>query len=183
MEKHKIKNLNIKLVVAAFIIVGTALALFAYQNKYGDYSQQTEMSSIYRVSDKEKPILIIEPENLINDLGTMKASEDRITVFTLKNTGLKPLVISRLRTSCMCTFGQIVYESKESPMVGMEMHNSPLSKDFRVELKPGGTAIAKILYRPALMPVQGPVERSFLFETNDPKNKSVELVIKAFVEL
>lgn len=181
MTQHQTKISSRYWVVGGLILVAGIIVLFAYQS--GNSSRQAIVSQSYRADTKEKPVLVIEPENRIRDLGAMKADEERTGEFTLRNTGTRPLTISRLRTSCMCTFGQITAGDKVSPLVNMEMNNPPSAKKWRLEIGPGETAYAKVVYRPVLMPVQGPVERSLLFETTDPLNPSAELTIKALVEL
>ncbi len=141
--------------------------------------QQANLNQTYGVDDKEKPILVVEPNDMVKDLGNMRVSEERTAEFAIKNTGSQKLAIFNLETSCMCTFGQIVIGESKSPTFGMAGHSNP---KWRGTLEPGQTATAKVIYRPSLMPVQGPVERIFTFKTNDPLNQEINLIIKAFVE-
>lgn len=181
MTQYQTKISSRDWVVGGLVLAVAIIVFFAYQNS--NSSHQAISSAGYQAESQEKPTLVIEPENRIRDLGVMKADEERTGKFTLRNTGTKSIIISRLRTSCMCTFGELIAGDSVSPLVNMEMHNSPSVRKWRLELEPGQTASAKVIYRPALMPVQGPVERLLLFDTNDPSNPSVELTIRAFVEL
>ena len=140
---------------------------------------QANLSQTYNVDDKEGPALAVKPETMVQDLGNIKVSEEHTVEFELRNTGSQKLTIFNLETSCMCTFGQIIIRGNKSPIFSMAMHGNP---KWQGNLEPGQTAIAKVIYRPSLMPVQGRVERTFLFETNDPSNSAVYLSIKAFVE-
>lgn len=128
---------------------------------------------------KEKPLLVLEPGEIVKDLGTMKVDEERSVEFVLINNGPGPLKIYNPYTSCMCTFGQIIIGNKKSPEFGMAMHGNP---SWQGVLEPGQTATAQVTYKPYLMPVQGLVERSFIFKTNDPLNSEVNLTVRAVVE-
>lgn len=171
------KKLSIIITILAIVIGGFLI----YKGGGSSSSQTANIMQTYSSDDSEKPAITIEPTGLSQDLGTIKVSEERTAEFALKNTGSRPLIISRLSTSCMCTFGEIVAGNRVSPRVNMEMHNSTSAKLWQLTLEPNETATARVIYQPALMPVQGPIERVFLFETNDPLRQQVELVIKAFV--
>lgn len=172
-----------KIIIILFIIIiGSIFYIIFNQRIEGSAPFLESASIIYKIDDKEKPIITIEPENMIKDAGNMKVSEERVAEFTLRNMGLRPLSLSRLRTSCMCTFGEIIIGNIKSPEVNMEMHNTAAARDWQASISPGETAIARITYRPRLMPVEGLVERYFSFETNDPLRPNIELALKAFVE-
>lgn len=172
------KKLSI-IIIALALLIGGYFYLSSRQTNSSNETANTAQT--YGSNDAEKPALVIEPTNLSRDIGTIKVTEERTAEFVLKNTGSKPLVISRLRTSCMCTFGEIVAKNRKSPSANMEMHNSASVNLWRLILEPNETATARVVYKPLLMPVQGPIERVFLFDTNDPLHPQVELVIKAFV--
>ena len=115
------------------------------------------------------------------ELGTMRVSEDRTAEFFLRNVGGKPLEISEVRTSCMCTFAQVIIGNEESPLFNMEMHNSRSVQSWTGVVQPGLTATIRVTYRPSLMPVQGSVARNVKFNTNDPNRPIMELGIHATV--
>jgi len=116
------------------------------------------------------------------DLGRMAVSEERSAEFSLRNVGSKPLEISQVRTSCMCTFAQVVIDDEESPAFNMEMHNAPPVQNWKGVVEPGLTATVRVIYRPSLMPVEGSVARNVKFNTNDPSRPVVELGIHATVQ-
>lgn len=116
------------------------------------------------------------------ELGTMLVSDERAAEFVLRNVGGKPLQISQVRTSCMCTFAQVIIDDEESPAFNMEVHNSPSDRRWKGVVEPGFTATVRVIYRPALMPVEGSVARSVKFNTNDPSHTVVELGIHATVQ-
>jgi len=116
------------------------------------------------------------------DLGTMSVSEERSAEFSLRNVGRKPLEISQIRTSCMCTFARVIIGGEESPAFNLEMHNTPTVQRWKGVVEPGLTATVRIIYRPSLMPVEGAVARNVKFNTNDPERPVVELGIHATVQ-
>ncbi|MBI2626294.1 MAG: DUF1573 domain-containing protein [Candidatus Nealsonbacteria bacterium] len=165
------------LIIFGIILFGVLILFMVFRG--GNSPQQANLNQIYSINDEEKPALAVEPNGMVQDLGNMKVSEERAAEFEIRNNGLQPLTIFNSQTSCMCTFGQIIIGENKSPTFSMSMHGNPKWQGI---LEPGQTAVAKVIYRPYLMPVQGPVERAFIFETNDPSNPKVYLTIKAFVE-
>lgn len=111
------------------------------------------------------------------DLGTMKVDEDKSADFILKNEGKEPLKISRMNSSCNCTFGQLIYLGKTSQEFGMHAPSG-----FLDSIAPGDEAIIKVTYRPSVMPVYGAVERQVYVDTNDPTNPKLTFNVKARVE-
>ena len=87
------------------------------------------------------------------DLGTIRVSDERTAEFLLRNVGGKPLHISQVQTSCMCTFAQVVIDDKKSPLFNMEMHNSSAVQSWKGSVDPGLSATIRVIYRPSLMPV------------------------------
>ncbi|MBI2450648.1 MAG: DUF1573 domain-containing protein [Candidatus Nealsonbacteria bacterium] len=158
---------TILIVIVIILFAGGIIWLVAFQK------------NILSQANLTQALAVVEFDKTVQDLGNMKVSEERTAEFEIRNAGSQPLVMSGLQTSCMCTFGQIIIGENKSPIFGMAMHGNP---KWQGSLEPGQTAVAKVIYRPYLMPVQGPVERIFTFETNDPLNQKVNLVIKAFVE-
>ncbi|KKU87397.1 MAG: hypothetical protein UY16_C0029G0036, partial [Candidatus Gottesmanbacteria bacterium GW2011_GWA2_47_9] len=54
-------------------------------------------------------------------------------------------------------------------------------KNWIGEVAAGKQATLKVTYRPKVMPVTGIVTRQVTFSTNDPKNETVEVSVKANV--
>lgn len=130
-------------------------------------------------SVEQAQVQIIEEDR---ELGTMLVSDERTAEFFLRNVGAEPLQISEVRTSCMCTFAQVIIDDEESPGFNMEMHNSPAARSWTGVVEPGLTATVRVIYRPSLMPVEGSVARNVKFNTNDPSRPVVELGIHATVQ-
>lgn len=115
------------------------------------------------------------------DLGQMNVKDEKFYDFEIKNIGTASLIIYRVFTSCDCTFAKVFIGNKESPEFNMEMHSPPEALRWQGEILPNQKAILRATYKPAVMPVFGPVERAIIFSTNDANNQQIELSIKAEV--
>ena len=142
-------------------------------------SQTPTISAPIAATPGAEPTLVVSDTAI--DLGTMKVSDERSKDITITNTGNGPLVLSRVRTSCDCTFADLTIGG-QTLSFNMEMHNPIALRQWTGSLAPGESAVLKTIYRPSIMPVQGSVERMISFNTNDPKNPSVEITLRAFVE-
>lgn len=67
--------------------------------------------------EKSAKIAVIDFEAEVVDYGTIIQNSDGLRVFTFKNTGNAPLVISNVKTSCGCT---VPTYSKEPILPGQE---------------------------------------------------------------
>ncbi|MEK7673868.1 MAG: DUF1573 domain-containing protein [Patescibacteria group bacterium] len=123
----------------------------------------------------------LEISKKVADLGNMKVSDEKSADFEIKNNGSSTLKIFNVFTSCDCTFARVLINGKESPEFNMAMHMPPDALRWAGEILPNATATIRAIYKPAVMPVFGLVERNIMFSTNDPSNKQVELTIKASV--
>lgn len=142
-------------------------------------SQTPTTSAPIAATPGAEPQLVVSETSV--DLGTMKVSEERSKDITITNTGKGPLVLSRVRTSCNCTLADITVNGVTTQGFNMEAHNSFALKRWTGTLAPGESATIKTIYRPFIMPVQGPVERIVSFNTNDPRNPTVEITLRAVV--
>ncbi len=115
------------------------------------------------------------------DFGSMKGDEEKTATFTITNTGNSVLRIWNVATSCDCTFATVVIDGKEIGEFNMPMHMRGDLKNWIGEVAANKTAILKVTYRPKVMPVTGVVTRQTSFATNDPKNETVEVSVKANV--
>lgn len=115
------------------------------------------------------------------DFGSMKGDEERTGTFTITNTSDAVLRIWNIATSCDCTFATIIIAGKSTGEFNMPMHTGGALKNWIGEVPARQTAMLKVTYRPKVMPVTGPVSRQVTFATNDPKNETVEVSIKANV--
>lgn len=152
--------------ITALIIVGVVLVAF-------NSTPENQMTA-YESSQSERPRIKVEKTNI--ELGDIKIFDKIKEEIIIKNIGDKTLQISNVYTSCGCTSAQIIINNEESPM--FSMHNNPA---WMGEIEPGGKATLKAIYEPSKMPVQGEVERTIFFRTNDPEKSEVKVNLKARV--
>lgn len=91
------------------------------------------------------------------DYGTIKPNSEGHRYFTVKNTGDKPLIISKVSASCGCT----TPEWSQDPIM------------------PGKTAQIKVGYNTS---INGPFQKLIEVFSNDPQNSRTVLNIKGTVE-
>lgn len=162
---------------AIWIVIGSLITLGFLGGAYFILvSGQNPAPSLvnYSVTDNEKPTAFVASS--VSDLGKMKVSDEKSAVFTIKNTGSKPLQLSNISSSCNCTFVKVIIDNKESDLFGM--HNV---SNFAGEIKPGEIGKIKVIYRPFVMPVYGEIEREAYITTNDPGNQKLIFKVKANV--
>lgn len=157
------------IVFFSFILIGGAYLLFASGNK-----PQNSIVS-YSSQDKEKPL--VEAKETAFDMGTIKVSDQKEKLFTIKNIGKKPLQLSEFTTSCGCTSISIITQGKSSDEFSMHAQS-----DYVANVAPKTEVKVKVIYRPYIMPVYGAVEREAYFSTNDPLNPKLVFKVKAFVK-
>ncbi len=129
----------------------------------------------YTKDDKERPR--VEAKSTSANLGNMKVNEEKEAVFTIKNSGEKTLQLSNIISSCSCTVGKLIINGKESEEFGMHA-----GSDYVGEILPGKDATLKVIYRPYVMPVYGPVEREVYINTNDPENPRLVFKVNTIVK-
>lgn len=112
------------------------------------------------------------------DFGNIKVTDERTANFIITNTSTNILRIWNVKTSCNCTFAKIVINGTETPEFSMHGGGNP---NWIGEIPAGMTTQLVVIYRPKIMPVNGPVSRQVTFATNDPKNENVEVSVKANV--
>lgn len=101
----------------------------------------------------------IEFESVVHDYGLIKEEDGpQKAVFTFKNTGTEPLIISSVRASCGCTA-------------------SNYTKD---PVQPGQTGVVEATYNPANRP--GQFSKSVSVTSNDPEKATIVLTIKGDVK-
>ncbi|KKU95666.1 hypothetical protein A3A64_00650 [Candidatus Gottesmanbacteria bacterium RIFCSPLOWO2_01_FULL_48_11] len=120
-------------------------------------------------------------DKTFEDFGSMTADEERTATFMISNTSDSPLRIWNIATSCDCTFASVVIDDVQTGEFNMTMHTSGSLKNWIGEVAAGKQATLKVTYRPKVMPVTGIVTRQVTFSTNDPKNETVEVSVKANV--
>ncbi len=155
------------------IFISVALLIGSYLLINKPDEQQTKVLS-YSATDKNKPAAEIN-ENF-KKLGNIKVSDTSKTTFKIKNSGTKPLQLSKINSSCGCTAGQIIYKGVISKEYSMHSKSSDI-----FEIAPNTEAELIIVYRPFTMPVYGFVEREVYIFTNDPNNPKLSFKIQANV--
>ncbi|MBI4009354.1 DUF1573 domain-containing protein [Candidatus Roizmanbacteria bacterium] len=162
----------------SLVILGTVVVIVTLVGSYflfaGGQNQTVKVAS-YALTDKQKPKA--EAKTTLSDMGQIKVSDQKDSVFTLKNTGGKPLQLFNISSSCGCTAGQIIIEGKESKEFGMHSQSDEI-----FEIGPQKEAKVKVIYRPYVMPVYGLVEREVYVSTNDPTNQKLVFKVKAYVK-
>lgn len=148
------------LISAAYILrkgSGTSTASSSYNQNVGDTKIQANETSF--------------------NLGNMKVSDEKFHDFIIKNTGDKPLFLSNIKSSCMCTAGKIIYKSQESEEFGMHATGGSFEG-----IAPGDEVTIRVTYRPFQMPAYGPIEREVSMTTNDPSLPQLVFKVTAVVQ-
>lgn len=156
------------MIVCIGIVAGLVVLLTSSQ-------KPAPATATYSSTQSDRPKA--EPGQIFFDLGTIKVSDVKVQEYTFKNSGTKPLQILNINTSCGCTAGQIIYKGDTSKEYSM--HNQ---SGYVTEVDPGDTAVIRLTYRPATMPVYGVVERAVFVTTNDPENPKLTFSIRTKVE-
>lgn len=173
------KNKQLTLWVAGGIgILALTGVIFAANNDNSEMEQVTSGTPSFQVDSE------------MIELGEIAVDGDYPADFTVTNTGDAPLEISKVKTSCMCTFAEVMIGDETSPSINMDMYMEGIhtyeeyiaAKKWTGTIPPGESATVRVIYKPHMMPVQGSVARNVKFATNDPNNKSVELGIHATVK-
>ena len=153
--------------IALFGILAVILGLGIW---YGS-SKATKTTS---VNDPNRPIVEVSEANF--DLGKMSVKDVRDHEFTVKNIGKSDLLLKQFTTSCGCTSAVVIQDGVTSPKFAMHINSN-----WQTTLAPDKSLVVKATYDPRAMPVEGKVERSVTFATNDPEKPSVELKLIAEV--
>jgi len=156
-------------IIGFTVLVVAGGSLYAFSSSSAD-----EKLAQYSKDSAEKPTIKIETKQL--DFGNMKLSDEKTKEIALENTGSAPLQLTDITTSCSCTFAQLVIDGKKSPEFGM--HDNPA---WVGTIESGEKAVLLAIYRPSIMPVQGKVDRTIFFTTNDPAKPKVEINFTANV--
>lgn len=161
------KTIVISIVIFLVVIIGVSFLLTTGQ-------KPTPNRITYSASSAEKPVA--ETPDSLFDFGEIKVSDVKEKDFVLKNTGTKPLQILNINSSCNCTAGKIIYNGSETKEYGMHAQSG-----YLMDIAPNTEAKVTVIYRPAIMPVYGAVEREVYVTTNDPQKEKLVFAIKANV--
>lgn len=172
------KNLGTDKIVLLIIGGLTIFALILISIFSFNEQKQSQGSTIvasYSASDKDRPKVTVA--STFNDLGNMKVKDEKTAEFTIENAGNKPLQLSKIKSSCDCTFGVVTIDGVKSPEFSMHATNPWVGT-----VDPGKKATLSVIYRPSIMPVSGVITRDVYIQTNDPEKSNLTFTVKAFVE-
>lgn len=114
------------------------------------------------------------------DLGDMGVNDEKTATFTFKNTSSEKMSLGSFETSCNCTMMEVKMGGETSPMFNMPAHMTATERSWNRVLDPSETAEINVTYKPALMPVYGPIERYATFKINN--SKEIRLTVSAIVK-
>lgn len=157
---------TVSVIVGAVIVLGLIIA-FSSKSSNGTTTTTGPVGS-YKLSSEKM------------DLGEMAVNDEKSADFTFRNTSKTKMSLGSFETSCNCTMASVKIGSTTSPMFNMKAHMSVSEANWSGELDPGETATINLMYKPALMPVYGPVERYATFKINN--SKEIRLTVSATVK-
>lgn len=98
--------------------------------------------------------------------------------FTIKNTGTDNLKLTNIKTSCACTYAQLIIDGKISPKFSMHTTSSWVG-----EVTAGKEASLTVVFDPSFHGPTGvgPIERLISMQTNDINNPNLEFSLKGVV--
>ncbi len=161
------------LIAGLTILVLGGIVLFSLNE--GKQASSLGSAVSHSPTDKQRPQA--QASSLFADLGSMEVKDEKKAEFAIENKGTKPLQLSRISSSCDCTFAELTIGGVKSPEFGMHSNSSWVGT-----VDPGKSATLSIFYRPFIMPVKGIVTRDVYVTTNDPEKPTLTFSIKAFVE-
>lgn len=161
------------LVVSFFIFFGSLLVFLALNDS--KKQQLVKQITSYSLKETNRPRAQISATE--SDLGSMRVQDERIANFVIANIGKEKLQLYNVRSSCDCTFAQVVIDDVVSPEFSMHAKT-----DWLGTIDPSKSATIRVIYRPAIMPVKGNITRQVFIDTNDPEKKNLTFTIKAKVD-
>lgn len=133
-------------------------------------------SFLLTAGQRPEPKVGLDSTERFFDFGKIKVSDVKQKDFILTNSGIKPLQILNINSSCGCTTGQIIYNGETSKEFGMHSQSG-----YVTEIAPNTSATVRVIYRPATMPVFGSVQREVYLTTNDSEKEKLVFAVKAYV--
>ena len=127
-----------------------------------------------KIDDPNRPVATANTTSF--DFGKMTNQDIRSKTFEITNTGKSDLLLTQVATSCDCTYVYVTTGGTKSPKFTMHAKLS-----WRGKIAPNESAQVEVIYEPAIMPVQGKVERIVTVTTNDPKHETLEFKVQAEV--
>jgi hypothetical protein len=84
-----------------------------------------------------------------HDFGTVSMKDGKVSnVYEIKNSSDKPLTITKLYTSCMCTTAELTSGSQKAGPFGMQGHGGTIP-NISIPLQPGEVAKVEAVFDPA----------------------------------
>lgn len=99
-------------------------------------------------------------------------------IFTIKNSGTKPLQLTKIKTSCHCTTAQLSIDNNKSPLFGMNA-----SAPWVGTVAPGKEAQLEVVFDQTFHGPSGIglVERFVSVETNDAAQPKIDFSLAGIV--
>ena len=127
-----------------------------------------------KIDDPDRPVATAN--TTLFDFGKMTNKDIRQKTFEITNTGKSDLLLTQVATSCDCAYVYVTAGGTKSPKFTMHAKSA-----WRGKVAPGELAQVEVIYEPAIMPVQGKVERIVTITTNDPEHQTLEFKVQAEV--
>lgn len=162
--------------MSKFVLSVIGLSLVAILAIYFIGPRSTKENAV----NTSSPVGTYELSNEKMDLGDMGVDDEKTATFTFKNTSSEKMSLGSFETSCNCTMAEVKINGQTSPMFNMRAHMSASEVAWSRDLDVGDTALINVTYKPALMPVYGPIERYATFKINN--SKEVRLTVSANVK-
>jgi hypothetical protein len=156
-------------------IIFYVLGLFFLIGLLVVFGSERARTSSFTANNLERPIAQLETDHA--DFGEMTNQEIKSYTFKVTNVGKSDLELTQVSTSCDCTYAYITAGGQKSHKFTMHGHNDWIGK-----VAPGQSATVEVIYEPAIMPVQGSVERIVTVATNDPVQPTLTFHVTANVK-
>jgi len=156
-----------------FIYLIVVILLIAVLTFFGSNQVSQTTASL---NDPSRPQAMLEVDQF--DFGDMTNDDIKEHEFTITNNGEQDLILTKVSTSCDCTYAYIIKDQQSSPK--FTMHGT---SNWSINLKKGEQVIVKVVYEPAIMPTQGRVSRVVSVATNDPANPTISFTVNANVTI
>lgn len=119
------------------------------------------------------------------DLGNIPMSQGIARLsFNYKNTTGKPMNLTQLFTTCMCTKAKLIVNGQSSSFAGMQGHQGGLAPiNPNMMLNPGEAMTVEVEFDPNAHGPEGvgPITRSVILETDSTVEPKVEFVFTGTV--
>lgn len=182
---HKKRKDWLWLFAGGLLAVGVAVAIIV--SAMGGKSSSSDTGGLNNnASANNQPaqskISVLSPD--FYDFGDIKMKDGLVKyMFSLKNEGSEPILVSKAYTSCMCTKAKIVRAGQDiAGPFGMPGHGGTVSR-ADITINPGEEFKVEAVYDPAAHGPSGVglANRSIYLETNSQVSPKIELKISANV--